>query len=97
MNQSNKKTDNSFNSFAFGVAVGVGAALLFGTEEGRKLGNKIIDAIPDKFKQASNQDIIKQAASIVSPTETVHQTTYVNEPPPPPAPHVRPSRPGLVE
>ncbi|TRZ47080.1 YtxH domain-containing protein, partial [bacterium] len=47
----NRNEDHHFSSFAMGVSVGVVAALLFGTEEGRKIVKNALDAIPDKYKQ----------------------------------------------
>lgn len=49
-------TDNSFSSFAVGVSVGVAAAFLFGTDEGRKLVKKVIDTIPEKYKKFPEPD-----------------------------------------
>lgn len=44
------KKEHAFGAFTIGVAVGVGAALLFGTEDGRKLAKKILDNLPEKIK-----------------------------------------------
>lgn len=50
------KKEHSFGAFTIGVAVGVGAALLFGTEDGRKLAKKIFDNLPEKIKELKNQE-----------------------------------------
>ncbi len=44
------KKEHAFGAFTIGVAVGVGAALLFGTEDGRKVAQKLFDSLPDKIK-----------------------------------------------
>lgn len=44
------KKEHAFGAFTIGVAVGVGAALLFGTEDGRKIAQKLFDSLPDKIK-----------------------------------------------
>lgn len=44
------KKEHAFGAFTIGVAVGVGAALLFGTEDGRKLAQKLFDSLPEKIK-----------------------------------------------
>ncbi len=85
--------DNSFGSFAIGVAVGVGAALLFGTEDGRKLARNLFDSLPDKIKQLKDEvtpihDPSSTIYDLPFSESTPHHTTY--EAPPPPAPHVEP-------
>ncbi len=103
--------EGAFSTFTVGVAFGVVAALLFGTEEGRKIIKKAIDAIPDKYKTPPVR--VPQSAPripVIPVEETPHHTT-LNEPaplgfsdnasfsnslgeaPPPPAPHIRPTRP----
>lgn len=44
------KKEHAFGAFTIGVAVGVGSALLFGTEDGRKIAQKLFDSLPDKIK-----------------------------------------------
>jgi hypothetical protein len=99
--------DHHFNSFAMGVAVGVGAALLFGTEEGKKLAGNLFDMLPEKIKSLTDntEDPSQYRHSgldpesipstlLQEPEATPHSYTY-NEPPPPPAPHVVPTPPSL--
>lgn len=67
------KKEHSFGAFTIGVAVGVGAALLFGTEDGRKLAQKLFDSLPEKIK------------SLKDTTDGEHNTTssrdlYSNQP-----------------
>jgi len=103
--------EGAFSTFTVGVAFGVVVALLFGTEEGRKLVKKALDAIPDKYKAPPVR--IPQSGPrtpIIPAEETSHHTTFdepepsdffhnppfgnsFGEAPPPPAPHVRPTRP----
>ena len=79
-----KSKDNSFSSFAVGVSVGVAASLLFGTNEGRKLVKRFVDAIPDKYKTIPDigplQDVSRQSHSAVNPViltqETAHHATF---------------------
>lgn len=104
--QSKKSSDNSFSSFAVGVSVGVAASLLFGTEEGRNLVKRIVDAIPEKYRQIPVSEHHEDMSIPVIPNqETPHHTTfdYQNTPvfnrvhkgeaPPPPPPAIRPSHP----
>lgn len=60
------KKEHAFGAFTIGVAVGVGAALLFGTEDGRKLAKKILDNLPEKIKNLSSQQ----------PSEVEDQSTF---------------------
>jgi len=78
--------DNSFSAFAVGVAVGVAASFLFGTEDGRALVKRVLDAIPDKYKNIP--DPVRKIAVELTPhsephltpvipvQETAHHTTY---------------------
>ena len=103
MNPPDNKKDNSFSSFAIGVSVGVIAALLLGTEEGRKIAKEALDAVPEKYKSAPENLLHRleehQTPSTPStpnfePEETPHHATYdfhnplEAPPPPPPAVHV---------
>lgn len=90
--QGNKKPEHNFSAFAVGVSLGVIAALLFTTEEGKKTVKSILDSIPEKYK--TPPDIPR--TPIITPQETPHHTTYdfhQNESPPPPPPVVQPFRP----
>lgn len=96
----NRNEDHHFSSFAMGVSVGVVAALLFGTEEGRKIVKNALDAIPEKYKKVpevlspSKEDFQKLPPTpIITPEETPHHATFNPEAPPPPPPSVRPHRP----
>lgn len=83
---SRPQKDNSFSSFAIGVSVGVAASFLFGTEEGRGLVKRILDAIPEKYKNIPDpiknitNGIISQTDShitpVIRPEETSHHATY---------------------
>lgn len=102
----NKNQDHSFSSFAMGATVGVIAALLFGTEEGRKLVKEVLEVIPEKYK-AAPEKILHQIEErqvpatpptpIIEPQETPHHATFdfhdPFEAPPPPPPTVHPHRP----
>lgn len=83
-----------------GATIGVIAALLFGTEEGRKVVKEVLDAIPDKYKKVpENLFPLKEnkpstpLTPLIEPLETPHHTTYDFETPPPPPPMVHPTRP----
>lgn len=91
--------DHHFSSFAMGVTIGVVAALLFGTEEGRKLVKEMLDAIPEKYKTIPEELISPKEnkttppTPIIEPFETPHHATYDNEVPLRPAPSLNPTRP----
>ena len=93
-------SDNHFSSFTVGIALGVVATLLFGTEEGRKLVKKGLDAIPDKYKTPP-VNLNPSRIPLIPTEETPHHSTLAQDPfhesfgeaPPPPAPHVRPTHP----
>lgn len=100
MTPSNSPKDNNFSSFAVGVSIGVIAALLFGTEQGRKIVKETLDAIPDKYKKIPESILPPQELEskttptpIITSYETSHHTTYEFESPPPPPPVVHLSRP----
>lgn len=89
-----------------GATIGVIAALLFGTDEGRKLVKEVLDVIPEKYKKIPEELIHHEEAPaaprapIITPQETPHHAnyefhnpTFVNEAPPPPPPAVHPYRP----
>lgn len=98
-----KHQDTHFSSFAMGATIGVIAALLFGTEEGRKIVKKILDAIPDKYKKipdalTPHDEPTAPRTPIITPQETPHHTTFAPEntlveAPPPPPPVIRPHHP----
>lgn len=93
-----KPQDNHFSSFAMGATVGILAALLFGTEEGRKIVKKALDTIPEKYKKIpevllSHDEPEASRIPIITPEETPHHIIYDNEAPPPPPPAVHPHRP----
>jgi len=81
MNPSNKTSDHHFSSFAMGATVGIIAALLFGTDEGRKIVKQFLDAIPEKYKNIP-ENLIQQdkpelpRTPIITPQETPHHATY---------------------
>lgn len=99
-NQPKKIQENSFSGFALGVTVGVVAALLFGTDEGRKIVKETLNAIPEKYKKIP-EDLISKIETkketikmpIIPVQETSHHTTYEFESPPPPPPTVHLTRP----
>ncbi|HSV94476.1 MAG TPA: hypothetical protein VLH94_00660 [Spirochaetia bacterium] len=95
----NKKEDHHFSSFAMGATVGVIAALVFGTEEGRKLIKEVLDIIPEKYKKIPEKLMPHEETHeypptpIITPQETSHHATYDFESPPPAPPTVHPFRP----
>lgn len=102
MTSANRNEDHHFSSFAMGVSIGVVAALLFGTEEGRKIVKEILDAIPEKYKQIPEKHL--PLTPIITPEETPHHTTFrgtevlspdatSGEAPPPLPPSVNPHHP----
>ncbi len=101
-----KNTDHHFSSFAMGATIGVIAALLFGTEEGRKVVKEVLDVIPEKYKKVpevlkslknTDEPIEAPRAPVITPLETPHHATYdfhdPFESPPPAPPAVHPYRP----
>lgn len=72
------KNESSFGSFAFGVAVGVGAALLFATEEGRTFASKLLDSLKDNLPKSPNSVPKRTSAYDLAsnPESTPHHTTY---------------------
>jgi hypothetical protein len=93
-----KNDDHHFSSFAMGATIGVIAALLFGTEEGRKLVKEVLDVIPEKYKTVPEKLLHPEEphaapTPIIEPLETPHHATYDYEAPPPPPPMVHPYRP----
>lgn len=104
--KSPKTKENSFGSFALGVSIGVGAALLFGTDEGRKLAKSLFDSLPENIKNLKSEPILGALDSTLhqEPYVSRNQTAsigYLSEPestphhatyeaPPPPAPYVEP-------
>ena len=95
----NNNQDHHFSSFAMGATIGVIAALLFGTEEGRKVVKEVLNAIPEKYKNIPGNLIPHEKPEetprtpIITPQETPHHATYDFEAPPPPPPAVNPFRP----
>ena len=69
--------EGAFSTFTVGVAFGVVAALLFGTEEGRKLVKRALDAIPDKYKTPPVRIPSSGPRTPIIPAEeTSHHTTF---------------------
>jgi hypothetical protein len=73
---SKPKKDSGFGSFAFGVAVGVGAALLLGTEEGRQFTSKLLDTIKENLPPSPSSHPAMESHS--NKTSSLSQ----NHPPP---------------
>lgn len=92
-----KSDDHSFNSFMFGLTLGVLGALLLGTEEGRKLTKQAIDALPENFKKLPNLEPKERVPDfnppLTTPMETPHHVVASFEAPPPPPPSVSGERP----
>lgn len=81
-----------------GATIGIIAALLFGTEDGRKVVKEVLDVIPDKYKKVPEKLLHKDEykpprTPIITPQETPHHATYEFEDPPPAPPMVHPFRP----
>jgi len=80
MSDKDKRKDPvSFSSFALGATIGAGAALLFGTKEGREIAHKVLDMIPDSVKEhlpGAEKDSTPDFVPPVTPTETPHATTF---------------------
>ncbi len=81
------KKEHSFGAFTLGVAVGVGAALLFGTEDGKKLSKSLFEKLPDSIKQLTDKTSYPQEA-------VTHHHSHSSDSPPP-APHITPTLPRL--
>lgn len=78
------RKESNFGSFAFGVTVGVSAALLLGTEEGRQFASKLLDTIKENLNPSLRGDTPARQPSptgiIAEPESTPHTATYT--PPP---------------
>jgi len=89
------KPKGSSLPFAFGILFGVAATFLFGTDEGRKIVKKVVDSIPEKYKNLDTSlrggTPTWQSISNFPTEETQHHA--ILESPPPPSPSVRPTRP----
>ena len=73
--QSNPKdAEHHFPSFMVGLTVGIAAALLLGTDEGKQITRKIIDAIPDNLKRDPEafEPVLPQPVQTVAPRFTDH-------------------------
>lgn len=71
------KKESGFGSFAFGVAVGVGAALLLGTEEGRKFTSKLLDTLKENLpKTESDNRSVAIDIQRMAQDGTPHTTTF---------------------
>ena len=51
--------DNSFSAFIAGLTVGIAGALLLGTEEGKKISQKIIKLSKDRLGMYFNKNIVE--------------------------------------
>lgn len=100
MNQSDNHQDHGFSSFSIGLTLGVVAALIIGTEEGRKIAKELYNSLPEKYKKIpetllSTNKLPDQprVTPIIPPLETPHHATYEFESPPPTPPAVPLTRP----
>ncbi len=74
---SDNDKNNPFPAFAFGLTLGIVGALAFGTEEGRKIVNKLIDSIPNKYKTPPvNTQANMVKTPIIPLEETPHHAEY---------------------
>ncbi len=103
MSEMKGTTGSSFDSFMFGLTLGVIGALLLGTEEGRKTTRKLMNSMATGLEK--NEDLFQEVKTIAGqaisqigshkpPTEGLpDQPTGFNEYPPPPPPLTnRPAR-----
>lgn len=95
MTQSNNSKpilDNSFSAFIAGLTVGIAGVLLLGTEEGKKISQKVIQSIPEEltnlFSHSNSTSTSTPPPPQVTPSPRAHTNT---ESPPPPPPSVKPT------
>lgn len=89
MNQQDHKPilDNSFSAFIMGLTVGIAGVLLLGTEEGRKLSQKMIDSIPENLNPRNflnNQQSKQSPPQVIPGPDNPPDHQFQDEPPPPP-------------
>lgn len=104
MSETKGTTGSSFDSFMFGLTLGVIGALLLGTEDGRKMARKLMNSMSEGLEK--NEDLFQEVKTIADravsqigsqikpPSESLpDQPTGFNEYPPPPPPLTnRPAR-----
>ncbi len=83
--------DNSFSTFMFGLILGIVGTILLGTEEGRKVSQKLIRSAGETLEK--NEDLFQEAKNVA--TQAVHEieSQFTRETPPPPAPFTNRPRP----
>jgi len=78
------KKEHAFGAFTIGVAVGISAALLFGTEDGRKIAQKLFDSLPEKIKnlkessESPQNDLSTSPNNLLSNPESTPHTYIAN-------------------
>lgn len=89
-NHQNPILDNSFSAFIAGLTVGIAGALLLGTEEGRKLSQKVIESIPEDLTKLFSppEETPKPPPPQITPSPETDP--FTEPPPPPPPPPVKP-------
>ncbi|MFZ2202204.1 MAG: hypothetical protein WAV56_02295 [Microgenomates group bacterium] len=95
MSETKGTAGSSFDSFMFGLTIGIAGALLLGTEEGRKTARKLLNSdLFQEVKTVAGQAVNQIGSQIRPPTENLpDQPTGFNEYPPPPPPLTnRPAR-----
>lgn len=76
--------DNSFSTFMFGLTVGIVGTILLGTEEGRKVSQKLIQSAGETLEK--NEDLFQEAKNVARQTVHEIENQFSEETPPPPAP-----------
>lgn len=87
-------SDHGLSGFMFGLTLGALGAFLFGTEEGRSLTKKALDALPENLAErfTMHSDKVPDFNPPVSTPETTpHHAFFPQEAPPPTPPDVKPA------
>jgi len=76
--------DNSFSTFMFGLTLGIVGTILLGTEEGRKVSQKLLQSAGETLEK--NEDLFQEAKNVASQAVHEIENQFSGETPPPPAP-----------
>lgn len=58
--------DNSFSTFMFGLTIGIVGTILLGTEEGRKVSQKLLQSAGETLEK--NEDLFQEAKAEPPPS-----------------------------